>query len=137
MDEVGFILTPLWGLAEADLAGGDASASIARCEEGYDIAIGTGERALFIPFVVTGARAYLAAHRPDDAETWVGRAREHLAGWDPIAGAAAQPRRRPRPARRRARCPRRARRSSARSAAGTNEVASGRRPGPGSTSPSA
>jgi len=86
MDEVGFILTPLWGLAETDLAGGDATSSIARCEEGYAIAVRTGERALFIPFVVTGARAYLAAHRPGDAETWLGRAREHLAGWDPIAG---------------------------------------------------
>ena len=71
MDEVEFILTPLWGLAEADLAGGDVDGAIARCEEGDRIAHETGERALFIPFVVTGARAYLAARRPKDAERWV------------------------------------------------------------------
>ena len=120
MEEVEFILTPLWGLAETDLAGGDANASIARCEEGYDIAVRTGERALFIPFVVTGARAYLAAHRPGDAETWVGRAREHLAGWDPIAGQRPSTTPTASCGSRRARCRRRARRSSARSAAGTN-----------------
>ena len=74
MGEVGFILTPLWGLAETDLAGADANASIARCEEGYDIAVRTGERALFIPFVVTGSpgvpRGAPAGRRRD-----VGRAR--------------------------------------------------------------
>ena len=88
MDEVEFILTPLWGLAETDLAGGDADGAIARCEEGDRIARETGERALFIPFVVTGARAYLAARRPKDAEDWVKRARQHLAGWEPVAGPA-------------------------------------------------
>jgi DNA-binding CsgD family transcriptional regulator len=88
MQEVEFILTPLWGLAETDLAAGDADASIGRCEEGYAIAVKTGERALFIPFVVTGARAYLAARRPSDADAWVERARTHLAGWDSVAGPA-------------------------------------------------
>jgi DNA-binding CsgD family transcriptional regulator len=88
MGEVEFILTPLWGLAETALAGSDANASIARCEEGHDIAVKAGERALFIPFVVTGARAYLAARRPGDAEASVERARTHLAGWESVAGAA-------------------------------------------------
>jgi DNA-binding CsgD family transcriptional regulator len=88
MEEVGFILTPLWGLAETDLAGGDADGSIAQCEEGYRIAVESGERALFIPLVVTGARAYLAARRPSDAEGWVERARTYLAGWDSVAGPA-------------------------------------------------
>jgi DNA-binding CsgD family transcriptional regulator len=88
MGEIEFILTPLWGLAEVDLADGKVEESIARCEQGYEIAERTGERALFIPFVVTGARAMLAARRPEDAERWVNRAREHLAGWDPISSAA-------------------------------------------------
>jgi DNA-binding CsgD family transcriptional regulator len=86
--EVQFILTPLWGLAETDLLAGDADTAIAHCEDGWSIARSTGERALFIPFVVTGIRSYLAARRPDDAERWVARVREHLAGWEPIAGPA-------------------------------------------------
>ena len=86
--EVQFILTPLWGLAETDLLAGDTAAAVARCEEGWAIASSTGERALFIPFVVTGARSLLAARRPEDAERWVTQAREHLAAWESIAGPA-------------------------------------------------
>ena len=52
------------------------------------IATATEERALLIPFVVTGTRALLAARRPDDAERWLARMREQLAGWEPIAGPA-------------------------------------------------
>ncbi|MFL5768532.1 MAG: ATP-binding protein [Chloroflexota bacterium] len=88
MQEIEFILTPLWGLAETDLSDGNVHGAIARCEEGYAIAVDARERALFIPFVVTGTRAMLAARRPEDAEAWVSRARAHLAGWDPVAGAA-------------------------------------------------
>jgi DNA-binding CsgD family transcriptional regulator len=86
--EVQFIMTPLWGLAETDLLTGDPEAAIVRCEDGWSIAVATGERALLIPFVVTGARSYLAARRPDDADRWVARVREHLAGWESISGAA-------------------------------------------------
>jgi len=88
MNEVSFILTPLWGLAEVELAAGDVEAAVARCEDGWSIAAHAGERALLIPFVVTGTRALLAARRPDDAERWWARVRDHLAGWEPIAGAA-------------------------------------------------
>src|SRR5262249_50844123 len=52
------------------------------------LAVSVGERALFIPFVVTGTRALLAARRPDDAERWADRAREFLAGWESVAGPA-------------------------------------------------
>ena len=86
--EVQFILMPLWGLAETDLLAGDSVTAIARCEEGLEIASSTGERALLIPFVVTGVRSMLVARRPDDAERWLVRCRDHLAGWEPIAGAA-------------------------------------------------
>ncbi|HEU4921348.1 MAG TPA: helix-turn-helix transcriptional regulator, partial [Candidatus Limnocylindrales bacterium] len=58
------------------------------CEEALALAESTGERALLVPFVVTAVRAALAAHRPDEAERWLGRAREHLRGWDAVAGAA-------------------------------------------------
>jgi DNA-binding CsgD family transcriptional regulator len=88
MGEIHFILTPLWGLAEVDLAAGDPESAAARCEEAWSIARKTDERALLIPFVVTGTRALLAVRRPDDAERWLVRVREHLAGWEPIAGAA-------------------------------------------------
>ena len=88
IDEVQFVMTPLWALAEADLLSGDAGGAIARCEEGLELALATGERALLIPFVVTGTRAFLAAARPDEAERWRARVAEHLAGWDDVAGPA-------------------------------------------------
>ena len=37
---------------------------------------------------MTGTRALIAARRPNDAEPWVARFREHLDGWEPVAGAA-------------------------------------------------
>jgi DNA-binding CsgD family transcriptional regulator len=88
MVEVQFILTPLWGLAETDFLAGDTDAAIARCEEGLAFASSRSERALFIPFVVTGTRSLIAARRPDDSERWVARSREHLAAWVSIAGPA-------------------------------------------------
>jgi DNA-binding CsgD family transcriptional regulator len=86
--EVQFILTPLWGVAETDLAIGDAAGAVERCEEGWAVASAAEERALFIPFVLTGTRSLIAARRPDDAERWVQRAQEYLAEWEPIASAA-------------------------------------------------
>ena len=86
--EVHLILTPLWGLAETELLEGQAQAAIDRCEEARSLASTSGERPLFIPFVVTGARSYIAARRPDEAEKWLAEAREFMTGWDSIAGAA-------------------------------------------------
>lgn len=88
LGEVQFILTPLWGLAEADLLAGDAEAAIARCAEGWAVASSAGERALFIPFVVTGVRSLIAARKPDEAEPWLRQAREYLTGWQSVAGPA-------------------------------------------------
>jgi len=82
--EAHLILTPLWGLAEADLASGLAASAVARCEEGFAVATRTQERALLIPFVVTGTRALIAARRPEDAERWAARLREAFAGWETI-----------------------------------------------------
>jgi DNA-binding CsgD family transcriptional regulator len=86
--EVQHILTPLWGLAETDLVRGDTAGAVARSEEGWSIANAAGERALFIPFVVTGTRALIAARRPHEAERWLANAREYLSGWESVAGPA-------------------------------------------------
>lgn len=86
--EVQFVLTPLWGLAETDLQTGDPGVAAARCDEALSIASGASERALFLPYVVTGTRALIAARRPDDAERWLARARDYLQGWDRVADAA-------------------------------------------------
>ncbi len=86
--EPDLILTPLWALAETDLQEGMADGALARCQEAWSMATAAGERALFIPFVVTGARSFVAARRPDDAERWLAAAREFLTGWDSVAGAA-------------------------------------------------
>ena len=51
-----FVLTPLWALVETDLLTGDPEAARVRCEEALALAVETGERALLIPFVVTGTR---------------------------------------------------------------------------------
>jgi DNA-binding CsgD family transcriptional regulator len=83
--EAQFIMTPLWALAEVDLQSGDASAAVDRCRDGLELALSTGERALLIPFVVTGTRAFLAANRPEEAERWLERVGGHLAGWDAVA----------------------------------------------------
>ncbi len=83
--EVQLILTPLWGLAETELATGDVTAAVARCEEGWSLGSAVGERALLIPFVVTGTRGLIAARRPDEAERWVARAHEYMVGWESVA----------------------------------------------------
>ncbi|HEY7968680.1 MAG TPA: AAA family ATPase [Candidatus Limnocylindrales bacterium] len=86
-DDVEMILPPLWGLAELALVAGDPAAAAERCARALAIAERTGERPFFVPFVVTGTRALLAAHRPDDAERWVAATRGHLAGWAMAADA--------------------------------------------------
>jgi DNA-binding CsgD family transcriptional regulator len=86
--EVHLVLTPLWGLAETELLDGRPAAAAELCQEAWSLASSTGERALFIPFVVTGARSLIADRRPDEATKWVAQAREFFAGWDSVAGAA-------------------------------------------------
>jgi DNA-binding CsgD family transcriptional regulator len=75
------VLPARWGLAEVDVLDGNAEAALAACQAAADLAESTGERALLVPFVVTGTRAALAARRPDAAERWLGRVRAILAGW--------------------------------------------------------
>ena len=86
--EIPYILPPLWGLAELDLVAGDAARSAARCEEALALARASGERALLVPFLVPGVRAWLAVHRPDEAERWSDDVRSLLVDWDAVAAPA-------------------------------------------------
>jgi DNA-binding CsgD family transcriptional regulator len=87
-EEVDLILPALWGLAETALLARDPQRAIERCDEAWALVERTGERALLIPFVVTGARAHLAARRPDAAADWLERMRAHLRDWMWLAGRA-------------------------------------------------
>jgi DNA-binding CsgD family transcriptional regulator/tetratricopeptide (TPR) repeat protein len=80
--EVELVLPPLWGLAETALVAGDPAGAIDRCEDALEIARAAHERPLLVPFVVTGVRAYLAARRPEAAESWLQRTSLELQGWE-------------------------------------------------------
>ncbi len=80
--EVDLVLPALWGLAETELVAGDPRTAFEHCETAWSLASATGERALLVPFVVTGVRASQAARRPDAAEAWLARCERHLAGWE-------------------------------------------------------
>jgi len=81
IDDVELILQPLWGVAELAMVSGDPGGAMARCEEAIGIAQRTGERPYLVPFVVTGVRAAIALHRPEDAARWLETCRRHLEGW--------------------------------------------------------
>jgi DNA-binding CsgD family transcriptional regulator len=83
--EVDLVLPALWGLAEAALVGGEPEVALETCTEAADLAEPTDERALLVPFVVTGARAALAARRPDAAERWLARMTALLPAWTALA----------------------------------------------------
>jgi DNA-binding CsgD family transcriptional regulator len=83
--EVELILPALWGLAEAALVGGDAARAFDHCNEAVEIATPTGERALLVPFIVTGVRAAIADRRPDVAERWLARVTDLMADWPGLA----------------------------------------------------
>ena len=87
-ESIEMILPPSWGLAEVDLGSGSAAAAVARCVAALERATTIGERLLFVPFVVTGVRAYQAAGRPGEASTWLQRCAEHLERVASVAGPA-------------------------------------------------
>jgi DNA-binding CsgD family transcriptional regulator len=81
-EEVELVLPALWGLAETALVAGDPREAADRCAEAFALATATGERALLVPFVVTGVRAEIAARRPEAAERWLEACARHLDGWE-------------------------------------------------------
>jgi len=79
---VDLVLPALWGLAELDLLAGEPEAALERCAAATELAIRVGERALLAPFLVTCARAHLAAGRPEAGERWVNGLRGHFDDWE-------------------------------------------------------
>jgi DNA-binding CsgD family transcriptional regulator len=84
-EEVELVMPALWGLAETALIAGEPGVAIEHCEEGLRLADRTGERALLVPFVVSGVRANLALRRPDAAERWFAETRSMLSAWEAVA----------------------------------------------------
>ena len=83
--EVDLVLPALWGLAETAIIDGDSGRALDHCWEAVEIAEPTGERALLVPFVVTGVRAALQHHRPDLAQKWLDRIDPMLSKWTELA----------------------------------------------------
>jgi DNA-binding CsgD family transcriptional regulator len=79
------MLPSMWALAELDLLTGDPARSLARCEEALALATAKQEAALFVPFLVTGTRAALAARRPELADGWLARATTRVARFERVA----------------------------------------------------
>ncbi len=80
-----YILPPLWGLAELSIQANDPEAAIRHCRDASDRARAADERLLFVPFVVTGIRAFLGAGRPAEASAWLDDCVDRLR---PVAGVA-------------------------------------------------
>lgn len=79
------ILPAAWGLAEADLLAGEPASAIRRCTDALELSVRVGERALLVPFVVTGVRANLAAGHPEAAERWASEVAAQLESWPATA----------------------------------------------------
>jgi DNA-binding CsgD family transcriptional regulator len=78
----GYLVLPArWGLAELAVQAGTPDLALVQCAAAADMADATDERALLVPFVVTGTRAALAARRPDQAERWLERMSALLVDW--------------------------------------------------------
>ena len=80
-----FELAALWGLAELGLVADRSDDAVGSTQRGLDLAVARGERARFVPFVVTGVRARLESGLPDDAVHFAHDATEHLAGTGALA----------------------------------------------------
>jgi DNA-binding CsgD family transcriptional regulator len=83
--EVDQVLPALWGQAETSLVDADPSRALDHCWEAVELAEPTGERALLVPFVVTGVRAALQQRRPELAQKWLDRITPMLATWPDLA----------------------------------------------------
>jgi DNA-binding CsgD family transcriptional regulator len=78
MNELQRVSPALWGLAELALHGGQPAEAVRLCEEGFTASAAVGDAAYLFPFLVTGARAYLALDQLEGARHWVARAERPL-----------------------------------------------------------
>ncbi len=83
-----FELASMWGLAELAFLAGHVDDAVELSQRGLELAVASGERARFVPFVVTGVRARIEAGAPDDAVRFAQAAAEHLAGTGSLAAPA-------------------------------------------------
>ncbi len=79
MAELQRLSPPQWGLAEAALLTGDATAALAWCERGYAASAEVADAAYLFPFLLTGTRAQLALDDPAAATGWIDRVEQLLA----------------------------------------------------------
>lgn len=86
--EIELILPALWGLAETALVDGDPARALDHCLEAAELAGPAAERALLVPFVVTGVRGALLARRPEAAERWLDQVTPMLERWTKLAAPA-------------------------------------------------
>ncbi len=68
----------MWGLAEVALAGGDAATAIQLANDALRASVAVGDAAYLFPFIVTGARAHLAAGDPQSARAWLAASAEPI-----------------------------------------------------------
>ena len=87
-EAIELILPPLWGLAEVALQAGDPTRAVTLCDDALARAQAVGERLLFVPFVVTGVRAYQSAGRPADATVWLAAAEVQVGAIPEVSGPA-------------------------------------------------
>ncbi len=76
------LLPAIWGLAETALVADEPLVASEWCESALALAVPAGERALLVPFVVTGVRAAQSARRPAAAEAWLQRVGVYLGDWE-------------------------------------------------------
>ncbi|HXG27049.1 MAG TPA: AAA family ATPase [Candidatus Binatia bacterium] len=86
--EVDLILPALWGLAETALVEANPARAYDHCLEALELAAPTGERALLVPFVVTGTRAALLDRRLEAARRWLDRISPMFTAWQELAAPA-------------------------------------------------
>ncbi|HEX3264255.1 MAG TPA: AAA family ATPase [Candidatus Limnocylindrales bacterium] len=83
--EIDLVLPALWGLAETALVDSDPGRALDHCWEAVELADPTAERALLVPFVVTGTRAALLDRRPEGAQKWLDRVTPMVSLWTELA----------------------------------------------------
>ena len=67
---------------------GDPAQAVTLCDDALARAQAVGERLLFVPFVVTGVRAYQSAGRPADATVWLAAAEVQVGAIPEVSGPA-------------------------------------------------